>query len=175
MSLSRRLNSEATRGLQTPLGYHGRSTATKCLGSPQKSRQRWDLFQRRSIQGAVLCFGRGNEPVLIFLINYSRKDEAYVCVCVYTCMCTREFTASPAFAPRSLPPSHTVEIRCSWRHSLCLFMIWGCGGIKAGRMKAQKLPVSSCFPQQRLFFPKMMLPFKGFLICKLFPQFISLQ
>jgi len=31
-------------------------------------------------------------------------------------------------------------------------MMRGCGGIKAGRMKAQKLPVSSCFPQQSLFF-----------------------
>lgn len=34
----------------------------------------------------------------------------------------------------------------------CLFMIWGCGGIKAGRMKAPQLPVSSCFPQWRFFF-----------------------
>lgn len=35
----------------------------------------------------------------------------------------------------------------------------------------------SRFPQQSLplLFLKMMLPFKGFLICKLFPQFISLQ
>lgn len=37
--------------------------------------------------------------------------------------------------------------------SLCLFMIWGGSGIKAGRMKAPKLPVSSCFPQRRFFFP----------------------
>ena len=43
-------------------------------------------------------------------------------------------------------------------------------------------PKASCFQlfsSVKIFFffplPKMMLPFKGFLICKLFPQFISLQ
>lgn len=45
----------------------------------------------------------------------------------------------------------------------CLFMIRGCGGIKAGRMKAPKLPVSSCFPQRRFFFfsPKDDASFQG--------------
>lgn len=51
---------------------------------------------------------------------------------------------------KPVPPS--VERRRSWSQSLCLFMIWGCGKIKAGRMKAPKLPVSSCFPQRRFFF-----------------------
>lgn len=45
------------------------------------------------------------------------------------------------------------------------------------RMKAPKLPVSSCFPQRRFYFfsPKDDASFQGLLICKLFPQFISLQ
>ena len=74
-----------------------------------------------------------------------------------------------------VPPP--VERRRSGSPPLCLFMIRVDGAIKTRRMKAPKLPVSNCFPQWWFFFPlpKMMLPFKGCLICKLFPQFISLQ
>lgn len=63
---------------------------------------------------------------------------------------------------KPFPPS--VERRHSWSQSLCLFMIWGCGGIKASRMKAPKLPVSSCSPQRRFYFfsPKDDASFQGF-------------
>lgn len=62
---------------------------------------------------------------------------------------------------KPFPPS--VERRHSWSQSLCLFMIWGCGGIKASRMKAPKLPVSSCSPQRWFYFfsPKDDASFQG--------------
>lgn len=77
--------------------------------------------------------------------------------------------------PLSRAPPPCAEKRLS-RNQPWLFMMWDVAEWK--QEGSRQLPASSCFSQQRCgFFPlllKRMLPFKGFLICKLFPQFFPL-
>lgn len=82
---------------------------------------------------------------------------------VGVCVTGGRASSGRACARSTKPFPPPVERRHSWSRSLCLFMIWGCGGIKAGRMKAPELPVSSCFPQRRHFFfsPKDDASFQG--------------
>ena len=126
---------------------------------------------------------RGQSPFVAKPIKCYLCISAYPWPALFFSMSLLEFVWSgPASSGRdrswsTKPVPPPVESRCTGSPLHCLFMIRVGGAIKTCRMKAPKLTVSNCFPQRSFFFPlpKMMLPFKGFLICKLFPQFISVR
>lgn len=154
-----------------PAAFHLSCVSIGWFGSSCGKGQEWEPHARRRQSTRVR---RSAEIGNLFPGVESLFKRAWMHVCVCTCVYIGARLCAPCPVlcwprwPRRASSRSRRQPRCP--SSCC----------QSSGMKAQKLPPPSWFPQQRLrflffFLPKMTLPFKGFLICKLFPQFISLQ